>query len=237
MFIFFPMRKAIQLLNAAAGLRESPTSLIVFSGPLQSVTPLLPLTAALSQVGFHIFSCDLLRPQFSLCTSTVDEIVDKIHASVQEARICSPPVALTFGLESILLQKYLESYPLAGLVMVDPLPPSPQQALHGLLRASGGTQRLPKSAACDTAQPATAALAAALAPEARTQVAATMAASLLLRLAKEPVNLEPSPVPLLLLGDELRGPGVAATAALHGIPLPVQPMSSQAIQAWIEQRF
>jgi hypothetical protein len=231
------MRRALQLLNAATGLRESPTSLIIFSGPLQSVSPLLPLSTSLSQRGFHVFTCDLLRPHFALCTSTVDEIVDKIHASVQEARICSPPVALTFGLESILLQKYLESYPLAGLVMVDPLPPSPQQALHGLLRSTGSAQRLPKSAACDTAQPATAALAAALAPAARTPVAATMAASLLLRLAKEPVNLEPSPVPLLLLGDELQGPGVAATAALHGIQLPVQPYSSQAIQAWVEQRY
>ena len=88
---------------------------------------------------------------------------------------------------------------------------------------------------------ASAALAAALAPRARSAAAARMAAAFLLRLAQEPVNLEPQPVPMLLLqdGSDDAG-GAAATAALHGLPpaaLPYDDARPAALTEWVAARF
>ena len=63
-----------------------------------------------------------------------------------------------------------------------------------------------------------------------------MAASLLLRLAKEPVNLEPQPVPMLLLHtDSSSSEGVQQTAQHHG--LVPQPYSDAVLQQWICARY
>ena len=69
---------------------------------------------------------------------------------------------------------------------------------------------------------------------ARSATAARVAAAHLQRLAREPVNLEPQPVPMLLLGDA-QDEGVAATAALHG--LAAAPHTDAAALAWVSARF
>ena len=209
--------------------------MLFLSGPLQHPGAFLPLAHALAAQGYSTYLADLLRPQYKLCTHpSTDGIVDTLHESIQRARICSPPIAVGAYAEANILQKYLESYALSGAILLSPLPPAPQAALHALLRAAGSAQRLPRTPTCAGAEDATQALAAALAPRARSATAARVAAAHLQRLAREPVNLEPQPVPMLLLGDA-QDEGVAATAALHG--LAAAPHTDAAALAWVTARF
>lgn len=216
----------IRQVATSKGMRESPTPILLFGGPLFSpgTWNKIGVVQALSTRGFNVYECDLSRPQWTLCKQKPDDLVELIHEEINSARLCAPPVALTSGMECVILQKYLESYALAGLVMVNPLPPSVSSACHTLL---GGTSRLPKSPACDRAAPI-AALAPRLATRARTSAAASIAAAFLLSLADAPVNLEPSPVPMLLIGPPPATAaaahtadavlcGTAATAHLHGL--------------------
>ncbi len=240
-------RHGVRLLAAACqrAPRESPTALLFLCGPLSPPAAFARAAAALAQQGFASYSADLLRPQFALCTASPDGVVEALHAALHEARVFSPPVAIARFAEAVVLQKYLESYPLAGAALISPLPPSLAPGLHALLRSAGGgggaaAPALPKSAACSTAAAASAALAAALAPRARSAAAARMAAAFLLRLAQEPVNLEPQPVPLLLLQDGSDdGGGAAATAALHGLPpaAPHDDARPAALTEWVAARF
>ena len=234
-------RHGVRLLAAASqrAPRESPTALLFLSGPLQAPAAFAGAAAALAELGFASYSADLLRPQFALCTCTPDALVDRLHAALHEARVFSPPVAIAGFAEAVVLQKYLESFPLAGAALISPLPPAPAPGLHAILRSSGAPDAaLPKSAACSTAGAASAALAAALAPRARSADAARMAAAFLLRLAQEPVNLEPQPVPMLLLQDgSADGGGVAATAALHGLAPQQHDAQATALRQWVAARF
>jgi hypothetical protein len=231
------LRRGVQLLAAASGARESPTALLFARGPLAPRADATALAAALSAGGFSCYSLDLLRPQFALCTSSVDDLVDRVHAGLQEARVCAPPVAVASFAEAFFFLKYLESFPLAGLVLIEPLDPlSPAPALHALLRGAGAAVRLPKTDACAPAAAASStALAAALAPRARTPAAARVAAAFLLKLAADPVRLEPQPVPMLLLGDAA-DTGVRAAAAQHNLQ-PAGLLQPGAIEDWIRARF
>ena len=54
------------------------------------------------------------------------ETVDDATNYLEEVRTkhgLIPPIMITFGLTTFIGQKYLESYPLHGLIMVNPLPP------------------------------------------------------------------------------------------------------------------
>ena len=56
------------------------------------------------------------------CTG-VDVAVSAIHEHIVRAKLV-PPVMVAHSFGSFLAQKYIESYPVAGLVLVSPLPPS-----------------------------------------------------------------------------------------------------------------
>jgi pimeloyl-ACP methyl ester carboxylesterase len=78
---------------------------------------------SVSQSGFSgiIFELPLLP--------TIEENVQYLHRSL--SRNCfRPPVLVTHSIGTFIGQKYLESFPLSGLIMVNPIPP-----------ASGGTLR------------------------------------------------------------------------------------------------
>ena len=261
------MRSApfIRLLARAKGL-ESPTPVVVFGGPLffPSRWRWSGIVTSLASRGFEVYECDLVRPQRSLCTfETPDDVADMLNKEFSVARLCVPPLALSFGMESVLLQKLLESYALAGLVMIDPMPPSIAPALHSLL---DGDSMLPKSSSCDKAGP-TRAIASRLAHIARSPSAAVVAASFLLKLAASPVNLEPSPVPMLLISSGVNEAppslcGVEDTAKAHNLtPIktkstlacspptledesptrphhaPSQPVLTDHLMEWITSRF
>jgi hypothetical protein len=244
-------RHGVRLLAAACprAPRESPTAILFLCGPLSPPAAFAPLALNFSAQGYSVYACDLLRPQFALCTAHPDAVVDRVHAALAEARVYAPPLAIGRFAEAFLLQKYLESFPLAGAALLSPLPPAPLPALQSLMRSGGGGgsgASIPKSPACgaEAAGQAAAALAAALAPRARSASAARMAATFLLRLAQCPVNLEPQPVPMLLLEEEEReeeggsaSEGVAATAALHGLVPARHTPDAAALRAWVAARF
>ena len=138
-------RSLVRLLARAKGV-ESPTPVIIFGGPLFNPSRWNwgGVVDSLSLQGYEVYECDFLRPQWKLCKlkNPADDLADMLHSELQLARVCFPPLALSFGLESVLLQKYLESYALAGLVMVDPMPPSLTAALECL--------GLPNSSVCNS---------------------------------------------------------------------------------------
>jgi pimeloyl-ACP methyl ester carboxylesterase len=63
-----------------------------------------------------------LAIEYPLHGSTVDEMVDTINRVVKEHKFI-PPVLIAHSMSSFVAQKYLESYALSGLVLVNPLPP------------------------------------------------------------------------------------------------------------------
>ena len=58
---------------------------------------------------------------------TVDDAVDYLE-NVKTKHGLVPPIMITFGLTTFVGQKYLESYSLRGLIMVNPIPPHNYEA-------------------------------------------------------------------------------------------------------------
>ena len=54
--------------------------------------------------------------------ATIDDAVDYLE-TVKTKHGLVPPIMITFGFTTFIGQKYLESYSLRGLIMVNPLPP------------------------------------------------------------------------------------------------------------------
>lgn len=52
-----------------------------------------------------------------------DEMAKSIYDEVVKNKL-TPPIAITHSLSTFVGQKYLESFPLKGLVMINPIPPS-----------------------------------------------------------------------------------------------------------------
>lgn len=63
-----------------------------------------------------------------LAGATIDDVVEDVHATLAAAG-CAPVLAVAASSTAQLLQKYLESYALAGLVALAPLPPAPAATL------------------------------------------------------------------------------------------------------------
>ena len=105
---------AVQALSQVAlGARESPTSVVFVGGPLSGASRFASLLAPLSARGYNCFFMDLLRPYFGLCGNSLDDVIDAMHKGLSSARICSPPVAVAHFAEAVLMQKYLESFPVS----------------------------------------------------------------------------------------------------------------------------
>jgi hypothetical protein len=248
--------------------RESPTPVVLFGGVCASPGSWawVGLRARLTASGYNVAELDLLRPRWDLCNSSLDDIVASLRAALGGSEFGTAPLALTHGpVDTALLQYYLESWPLAGLAMVNPLPPSAGAWLAARTAAGGAAPPPPASAKAGCAA-APGALAAGLAATGafRNKGATVVAARVLQRVVTSPLKLEPSPVPILVVG----GPGsplcseaeLRAAAAAHGVPpvvlarggarLPAAPPAPgdaagaaaaaelcDAVASWVEGRF
>lgn len=143
-----PRRRArITLLPSAlsAGARESPTPIALLSGPWCTAAALdgrLRLSAALAAHGFSVCLADLPgygRAQGLPRDWGVDEVVEDLHGALTGALRHPTPCVIAHSASAVLMQHYLESFPLAALVMLAPLPPSGLGA--SLQRWLGGSER------------------------------------------------------------------------------------------------
>lgn len=57
--------------------------------------------------------------------SLLDREVNKLQEIIQKEKISSPPIIVSHSLNTFLCQKYLESYPMTSLILINPLPPDP----------------------------------------------------------------------------------------------------------------
>jgi hypothetical protein len=78
----------------------------------------------LNSLGFT--TAELSLPGFGKASAmhasaTIDDVMDAIRASITQ--LDAPPVCIAPSHVALAMQYYLESYPLAGLVMISPLPP------------------------------------------------------------------------------------------------------------------
>ena len=84
-----------------------------------------------SEKGYHGQALEL--PFQSPQDPSVDELVEFLHSAIQSSGD-TPPVLIAHSLSSYIAQKYLESYSLAGLILVNPVPMEPQQCVSALLK-------------------------------------------------------------------------------------------------------
>lgn len=55
----------------------------------------------------------------------IDEQVNSLDQIFRKELLSVPPIVIASSLPTFLLQKYLESYPVTALFMIDPFPPNP----------------------------------------------------------------------------------------------------------------
>jgi alpha-beta hydrolase superfamily lysophospholipase len=203
----------------ASALRESPTPILLLTASASSLHSALALrlraqgyATAWGSLGSFLASPD------------ADSAAEALQASIVGASLGCPPLLLTQGLGSYLAQKLLESYPLAGAVLLAPTSaPEPSRSLQrwaALLETRGsGSSRGSSSGSSSTQLQLlqhSLQLCAGSAEQPEAQPSCSWAAEL------SPVLLEPQPVPMLLLRSQLdawcSAEDLAEAAAFHGLP-------------------
>lgn len=133
---FPPSRTAVAVTPASpTAARESPTPVAIFGTAWHTSRAALRcgLPQALAAAGYTVALVDL--PGYGAARSmpvnwSVDDLVSDLHVALGAA-LPAAPVAIAPHAAAVLAQKYLESYPLAGLVALAPLPPSPGACVMG----------------------------------------------------------------------------------------------------------
>lgn len=212
---------------AAAAAREAPTPVTLLHGPWAPCTAFarLPLLADLATAGFTTGTLDLPGYGASTAplpaTATLDDVVDGARAALA-AGLPAAPVLVAHSSGALLAQAYLESFPLAGLVLLCPPPPGTAAWLRrvaggagarsdalALLRSAGGDEVgvrrwLLSPDAADDAVSACAADAESAVVDGgggsdRALCGVAAGARLLELLAATPLRVEPRPVPILVV--------------------------------------
>ena len=114
------------------GVREAPTPLVLLSGLTHSASAWVRtgLPASAAAAGWSVFTLDL--PGFGAArgwpsrgsSASLDALVTDVRDALAPLRHAAP-VLVAPSLSALVAQKYLESWPLAALVAVSPLPPAP----------------------------------------------------------------------------------------------------------------
>ena len=250
----------------SSSAREAPTPVALLGGPWQGASSFqrMPLLRALSVSGFGVAALDLPgygRANGLPADASLDDVVDGVHTALAALR-GPPPIMIAHSSAALLAQKYLESYPLGGLVLLCPPPPCPSTWLQ---RHTGGdsealsvariTAALRGMRLCpgdpgadadagvtdddaeaaellqfvrDCRSDAEAALLDAASPPSgdngpsqRSLCGLAAGARLLQLVCADPVRVEPSPVPLLIVrglcDDVVSEAEAAETVAFHGL--------------------
>jgi hypothetical protein len=218
-------------------------------------------------------------PPMHLTQGSPADVIDRAVDDVQKSllrNVSVPPIAIAHGSTCVFLQKYLESFALAALIMLAPMPPAPTalvrhwaevaRALDSVAAASGAaagrgrgagseeqeqegegqgidmspegiakslrafTRSAEAARAClhTSATPMSAVQAAwsrsyspSSSPSSSSSSALESAAALISATCKEPVNLEPSPVHMLVVASAydrlLPYAHLLDTASFHGL--------------------
>lgn len=99
-----------------------------------------------SSKGYHGQALEL--PYGSPDDPSVDDLVEYLQGTIKSAGD-APPVLIAHSLSSYIAQKFLESYSLSGLILVNPIPMSPQQSVSQLLKEWNSVVFKQKSASSD----------------------------------------------------------------------------------------
>jgi pimeloyl-ACP methyl ester carboxylesterase len=126
---------------SASAVREAPTPIIFASGllhPASAWDDRTGLPKRLQAAGYTVGLLDL--PGYGRAsagwrsTQSLDDLVDDLQRAF--SALHTAPLVIAPDTTALLMQKYLESFALAGLVMLSPLPPNPQRFLSTLIRKS-----------------------------------------------------------------------------------------------------
>ena len=117
---------------SASAARESPTPVLLLGSASLPAGAFYAsgLVGALAAAGFNV----AVLPD-ATAARDADAAVDALERAVR-ALGAAPPVAVAHGVAATLAQLYLESFALAGAVLLAPLPPDARAALER--RAGGG---------------------------------------------------------------------------------------------------
>lgn len=134
-------RSAVSVLHPAPHARESPVPVVLLSSKwhtAESFQARSALPSLLTENGYTVGLVDL--PGYGKAQSlpaawTLDDIVRDLRATMAKG-VTAPPVVIAQGGAGVLMQKFLEDFPLAGLIMLAPLPPSPASTLRRWLGLS-----------------------------------------------------------------------------------------------------
>lgn len=192
--------------------REAPTAVAAFTGvsPPGAVIWEAIETACL-QNGFPVAR---VQSRASQDAHNVDNLVEDMRTSFLKAGFSLPPIAITTSYTAVLVQKYLESYPVSALIALGPLPPQPAATCARWAHTPGGKGSLANSLRV-------------LSDKDDSSVEEQAHLLSLLCAPGGGVNLEPQPVPMLVIIPDragLQGAGawlneqdVQATLDFHGL--------------------
>lgn len=107
---------------------ERPTPVLLVCGEGLSRNIWMPYSQRLTERGF----CGSIL-ELDPAATTIKQLTLQMNAAIKESGYW-PPVMITHSLSSFVAQKYLESFSVAGLVMINPYPPAPTSAFKAMLR-------------------------------------------------------------------------------------------------------
>jgi len=118
------------LMNGAGQLvPERPTPIFIASGEGVPVTSWQPLVRSLQNIGFS----GIVVP-FPAGFSDIAAVADLYQQAIYDAQL-TPPLMVAHSLGTLCALKFLESYSISGLVMLNPLPPlAPSETISTLLQ-------------------------------------------------------------------------------------------------------
>jgi hypothetical protein len=120
-------RWTIKIIPASqAAARESPTPVVFFSGIFFSSEAFSRgagggIAGSLSRSGYTVGLVDL-SPIDIPSSVSLDDLINDLRTSLFSS-LPAPPVAIASNHNAVLVQKYLESWPVAALLMLNPLSP------------------------------------------------------------------------------------------------------------------
>lgn len=211
---------------AKDAVRESPTPIAYFGASDEALVR--SLRSSFSAQGFAFAQVRIPwqeRANNIPAGGTVDDEVEAVHDAIRAANLSMPPVAIAPAHHAVFVQKYLESYPVSALVALAPLPPSPRRLLLRWTEQDRAEAWPGPLSATQLRE----ALMRHLGPSSA-QLLHDMHLLQLLSLESNAVNLEPQPVPMLVVSpstellpgahtstDTARGQGPAEKGTGRGL--------------------
>ena len=124
---------------------ERPTEVLFLRGPWHSAWAWRSTMDRLAKLGFGSRALKSI-PRFG-SKLQLGSLAEEVQLIAQVASLSAPPILVAHGLGAFVAQKYLESYPSSGLVLVAPFPPVPEQPARRLCFERFGPKQRPRLAA------------------------------------------------------------------------------------------